>query len=245
MCDRSHGESTSMTHGPQGQSYSVATVTKFPAGLRALPSRPRAQLRREPFLSMVPNRPFPPCLYSRVLVGVAATIQSYLTVLCPSLQQNTCCQTALVVRMWMVVGLCAKRADGAQPGGRRRSRVHLATPPLVAAPPDGSEHYVPRSIHSVYLVRVMRDCSQGYKTEWSYLSIQNLNWNKIRDVPVWVVFSRKKSSSTHCARPEYPRAIYPGRRRAVGTSWNKSPRCRQQRRPESRPFPLPQQWMRR
>ena len=181
MCDRSHGESTSMTHGPQGQSYSVATVTKFPGGLRAPPSRPRAQLRREPFLSMVPNRPFPPCLYSRVLVGVAATIQSHPTVWCLSLQQNTCCRTVLVVQMLMAVGLCVKRADGAQPGGRRRSRVHLAvlaTPPLVGAPRDGSEHYVPRSIHSAYLVRAMRDCSQGYKTEWSYLSIQSLNWNK-------------------------------------------------------------------
>ncbi len=110
------------------------------------------------------------CLHV-VLVAVAAApavvavlVQSHLIVRCPSLQRSTHCQIARVVRMLMAVGRCAQLVDGVQLGGRRRSQVHLATPPS-AVPLDESGHYVPRSVHPPYWATATRGGSQGYKTE--------------------------------------------------------------------------------
>src|SRR6266566_3937976 len=85
---------------------------------------------------------------------VAMMAECHVTVVRrPSLQQGTHFQTVRVVRMLMVVGLCARRANGARPASRRWSRcVYLVTrtPPLVA-PPDESGRYNLRTHRTVYL----------------------------------------------------------------------------------------------
>jgi hypothetical protein len=89
-----------------------------------------------------PRHPFRP----RIAVMMAA---SHLTVVRrPSLREGTRFQTDRVVRMLMVVGLCARRVNGAQPASRRRSRcvfyLVARTPPF-AAPPDEPGHCILRT----------------------------------------------------------------------------------------------------
>lgn len=139
--------------------YRVTTVTKFPANLHVLHSRPLAQLRREQSPSMVTGQRSPLCSHH-------AMVENRRTARCLSLLRSTRYQSVGAIWTLMVVGRCARLGDGVQLAARRWSEVqHASAKPPFAALLDEPGHYIPRAHHTVYWARAMRGGLRGYKTE--------------------------------------------------------------------------------